>query len=82
MSLPPLLARHCCRIAIRRVIFSSVISWMRFPGRHDVYEEPCLLARYNARYERGENFIEINPSRYGLATVHNRDVLIYCISQW
>ena len=33
------------------------------------------------RYERGENFIAINPSRYGLATVHDRDVLIYCISQ-
>lgn len=33
------------------------------------------------RYERGGNFIEINPSRYGLATVHDRDVLIYCISQ-
>lgn len=33
------------------------------------------------RYERGDNFIEINPSRYGLATVHDRDVLIYCISQ-
>lgn len=33
------------------------------------------------RYERGENWIEISPSRYGLATVHDRDVLIYCISQ-
>jgi plasmid replication initiation protein len=33
------------------------------------------------RYARGENFIEISPSRYGLATVHDRDVLIYCISQ-
>lgn len=33
------------------------------------------------RYEQGENFIVINPSRYGLATVHDRDVLIYCISQ-
>ena len=33
------------------------------------------------RYERGSNWIEINPSRYGLATVHDRDVLIYCISQ-
>ena len=33
------------------------------------------------RYARGDNFIEINPSRYGLATVHDRDVLIYCISQ-
>lgn len=33
------------------------------------------------RYERGDNFIEVSPSRYGLATVHDRDVLIYCISQ-
>lgn len=33
------------------------------------------------RYERGENWISIAPSRYGLATVHDRDVLIYCISQ-
>ena len=33
------------------------------------------------RYERGDNWIEISPSRYGMATVHDRDVLIYCISQ-
>lgn len=33
------------------------------------------------RYTRGDNWIEISPSRYGLATVHDRDVLIYCISQ-
>ena len=33
------------------------------------------------RYERGDNWIEISPSRYGLATVHDRDILIYCISQ-
>ena len=33
------------------------------------------------RYERNDNWIEISPSRYGLATVHDRDVLIYCISQ-
>ena len=33
------------------------------------------------RYDRGENWIEISPSRSGLATVHDRDVLIYCISQ-
>lgn len=33
------------------------------------------------RYERGGNWIAISPSRYGLATVHDRDVLIYCISQ-
>ena len=33
------------------------------------------------RYQNGGNSIEISPSRYGLATVHDRDVLIYCISQ-
>lgn len=32
-------------------------------------------------YERGGNFIKISPSPSGLATVHDRDVLIYCISQ-
>ena len=32
-------------------------------------------------YKRGENWIGISPSRHGLATVHDRDVLIYCISQ-
>ncbi len=33
------------------------------------------------RYERGGSWIEVSPSRYGTVTVHDRDVLIYCISQ-
>lgn len=33
------------------------------------------------RYEHGENYVEIIPSALGLATVHDRDVLIYCISR-
>lgn len=33
------------------------------------------------RYERGDNWIQISPSRLGLATVFDRDILIYCISQ-
>lgn len=33
------------------------------------------------RYEHGSVFIEISPSAHGLATVHDRDILIYCISQ-
>ncbi|WP_418268957.1 replication initiator protein A [Ketogulonicigenium robustum] len=33
------------------------------------------------RYQNNDNWIEVSPSRYGLATVHDRDVLIYCISQ-
>lgn len=33
------------------------------------------------RYEHGQNYVEIIPSAIGLATVHDRDVLIFCISQ-
>jgi plasmid replication initiation protein len=33
------------------------------------------------RYEHGTTYVEIKPSADGLATVHDRDVLIYCISQ-
>lgn len=33
------------------------------------------------RYENGENWIEVRPGPSGLATVHDRDILIYCISQ-
>lgn len=31
--------------------------------------------------ETGKNFVEVKPSAEGLATIHDRDVLIYCISQ-
>ena len=40
--------------------------------------KPDLRTR---RYERGENWLSVAPSPAGLATVHDRDVLIYCISQ-
>ena len=33
------------------------------------------------RYEMGPHFVEVTPSVKGLATVHDRDVLIYCISK-
>lgn len=32
-------------------------------------------------YREGDNWIKISPSNLGLATVHDRDILIYCISQ-
>lgn len=32
-------------------------------------------------YRRGDDFMLVSPSPKGLATVHDRDVLIYCISQ-
>ncbi|RMD95694.1 MAG: RepB family plasmid replication initiator protein [Alphaproteobacteria bacterium] len=31
--------------------------------------------------ETGQNYVEVKPSAEGLATIHDRDVLIYCISQ-
>lgn len=31
--------------------------------------------------ESGKNYVEVRPSSDGLATIHDRDVLIYCISQ-
>ncbi len=33
------------------------------------------------RYESGKRFVEVRPSDRGLATVHDRDILIFCISQ-
>lgn len=33
------------------------------------------------RYEQGEHYVEVTPSVKGLATVFDRDILIFCISQ-
>src|SRR5471030_3152032 len=33
------------------------------------------------QYEHNGNRVEITPSVKGLATIHDKDVLIYCISQ-
>lgn len=33
------------------------------------------------RYEHGASYVEIKPGADGLATIHDRDILIYCISQ-
>ncbi len=48
---------------------------------HPVFSLSTKPDMRSRRYERGANWIEISPSRHGLATVHDRDVLIYCISQ-
>ncbi|MGL1889778.1 MAG: replication initiator protein A [Reichenbachiella sp.] len=40
--------------------------------------KPDLVPR---EYKNGENYIRLVPSLHGLATVHDRDILIYCISQ-
>ena len=50
---------------------------------HPVFSISTKPDRRIRRYEsaNGEKFIEVTPSVKGLATVHDRDVLIFCISQ-
>lgn len=48
---------------------------------HPIFSISTKPDRRIRRYENGENFVEVTPSVKGLATVHDRDVLIYCISQ-
>lgn len=48
---------------------------------HPIFSIATKPDRNVRRYESGSNFVEITPSVKGLATVHDRDVLIYCISQ-
>jgi hypothetical protein len=48
---------------------------------HPIFSISTQPDRTIRRYENGANFVEITPSVKGLATVHDRDVLIFCISQ-
>lgn len=48
---------------------------------HPVFSISTKPDRNIRRYENGRNFVEVTPSVKGLATVHDRDVLIFCISQ-
>lgn len=47
---------------------------------HPIFSISTKPDRRVRRYENGDNFVEIIPSVKGLATVHDRDVLIFCIS--
>ncbi|WMS45252.1 replication initiator protein A (plasmid) [Acuticoccus sp. MNP-M23] len=48
---------------------------------HPVFSISTKPDRRIRRYENGDKFIEITPSVKGVATVHDRDILIFCISQ-
>ncbi len=48
---------------------------------HPIFSLSTKPDRRLRRYEHGDLFVEIRPSIDGLATVHDRDILIYCISQ-
>jgi plasmid replication initiation protein len=50
---------------------------MQFP-LFSLSTKPDLTPR---EYSKGDRWLKLTPSLHGLATVHDRDVLIYCISQ-
>ena len=62
-------------------IFDAVPKGDMASMEHPVFSISTKPDRRIRRYENGSNFIEITPSVRGLATVHDRDVLIFCISQ-
>lgn len=62
-------------------IFDAVPKGDMASMEHPIFSISTKPDRRIRRYESGKNFIEITPSVKGLATVHDRDVLIFCISQ-
>lgn len=48
---------------------------------HPIFSLSTKPDRRILKYEHGETRIEITPSVRGLATLHDKDILIYCISQ-
>lgn len=48
---------------------------------HPVFSISKKPDHQERRYSNGENYIEISPSPKGMATVFDRDILIFCISQ-
>ena len=62
-------------------VFDAGLKGDRASMEHPIFslsKKPDMKAR---RYENGETWAEVEPSSKGLATVFDRDVLIYCISQ-
>jgi hypothetical protein len=62
-------------------VFDAALKGDTASMEHPIFslsKKPDMKTR---RYENGENWAEIRPSAKGLATVFDRDILIYCISQ-
>jgi plasmid replication initiation protein len=51
------------------------------PMEHPIFSLSTRPDQRRLRYENGPHWIEVRPSAEGLATIHDRDVLIFCISQ-
>eukprot|EP00094_Tigriopus_californicus_P014330 TCALIF_13895-PA protein Name:"Similar to WIGBRp0010 Putative replication protein (Wigglesworthia glossinidia brevipalpis)" AED:0.14 eAED:0.14 QI:0/-1/0/1/-1/1/1/0/357 len=48
---------------------------------HPVFSLSTKPDMRKREYQQGDSFIKVSPSHSGLATIHDRDILIYCISQ-
>lgn len=62
-------------------VFDAAIKGDSASMEHPIFslsKKPDLKTR---RYENGSSWIEVRPGSKGLATVFDRDILIYCISQ-
>jgi hypothetical protein len=62
-------------------IFDAAMKGDAASMEHPIFslsKKPDLKIR---RYENGEKWVEVRPSTKGLATIFDRDILIYCISQ-
>ncbi len=62
-------------------VFDAAFKGDRASMEHPIFslsKKPDMTTR---RYENGPQWIEVRPGAKGLATVFDRDVLIYCISQ-
>lgn len=58
-------------------VLKDVVAQMEHPF-YSLSKKPETKIR---RYERNGNWLEITPSVKGLATIYDKDILIYCISQ-
>ena len=48
---------------------------------HPVFSLSTKPDMRTLRYENDGMFVEIHPSSKGLATIHDKDLLIYCVSK-
>lgn len=58
-------------------VLKDVMAHMEHPF-YSLSKKPETTVR---RYQHGNNWLEITPSVKGLATIYDKDILIYCISQ-
>jgi len=79
MALAP--ARHPTPDFFSCDIFDAVPKDDMASMEHPVFSLSTRPDRRVLRYEHGSASLEITPSVKGLATIHDKDILIYCISQ-